>query len=47
MIFQSGMIAPKSVFRVPEELSLNSTPTPTFNFEKIQEDRREKGELLK
>ena len=46
MIFQSGMIAPKSVFRVPE-LSLNSTPTPTFNFEKIQEDRREKGELLK
>ena len=45
MIFQSGMIAPKSVFRVPEELSLNSTPTPTFNFEKIQ-DRREKGGLL-
>ena len=44
MIFQSGMIAPKSVFRVPE-LSLNSTPTPTFNFEKIQ-DREEKGGLL-
>ena len=45
MIFQSGMIAPKFVFRVPE-LSLNSTQTPTFNFEKIQ-DRKEKGGLLK